>query len=75
MQTVKTKVVVAYEPDSSSTTRLTPIDIGELLATMKPSQLRECMDKFTHDVRIFRGLNKSELNNELCRATLELRQN
>jgi len=44
---MQTKVIIAREPNSSITTRLTPKDVGKLLATMNTSQIEECFKSYT----------------------------
>lgn len=44
---MRTKLLVASESDSSITTRITPEEIGELLAKCNPQQFKSAMDSLT----------------------------
>lgn len=43
---MKSKLRVAYESESSTTTRITPKEIGELMGKMSLEQLKNCIDAY-----------------------------
>jgi hypothetical protein len=46
---MQSKIIIAYEPRSSVTFRLTPSAIGELLSKMSPLQIEECFKSYTKE--------------------------
>lgn len=70
---LKTKFEIAYEPNSSTTTRITPTDVGELLATMTPEEFEICMNKFTNNINIFRNIESLSYHDILVQSVTQLK--
>lgn len=66
---MKTKLLVAYEPESSTTIRLIPEDIGVLLSKMSKSSLDACLSRMIQEVNMYRPTDtKAEIVNSLQQA-------
>lgn len=50
---MKTKVIIAYEPVSSGTMRLTPSDVGKLLYTARADELAEVLGSYWEQAELF----------------------
>lgn len=52
---MKNKVIIAYENRSSTTTRMTPGDVGVLLSKCDHEQLAEVLDAFKTEICMFKS--------------------
>ncbi len=61
---MKHKIIPAYLPESSHTVRITPNDIGVLLSKCTPEQIKDVLEAWAREVKLYKPIETTiELNN------------